>query len=338
MRAGQVWKGDVDGIPVRVAFTRHFIDRFERDEPGRPAGGRSLEPQEVWEVIETAIPDITKTWKEQWDHSGVITSRGLGLNMSFVTETDNEGLTIVMKNLMLKPSLYAAFPGDRVFAVAGSSMGASDSELLEGYAYDFISEALILYAQKKLAIDETDFFGRGRSIGKAATVMPTPEAYSKFMPLVGPGVDENTFSHRPVFALNGKIYKYPSEWPTKGLRVISSEEEVVEEVLCENEIDQAAQDEIIEFATQGTALAEGVFVAFPEEPETADEIEEAVHRYGAIEEVYTTAAEKSPKVMAKMMEDTYLKWWIRYGQEAEGGGSRCVTIPFLVKSQEIGKE
>jgi hypothetical protein len=337
MRAGQVWKGEVSGIPVRVAFIRHFIDRFESDEAGRPAVGRTLDPHDVWEVILDAIPDITQTWKEQWDHSGVITSRGLGLNMSFVTETDHEGLSIVMKNLMIKSSHYAAFPSDRVFAVAGPSMGAAESDLMEGYPYDFISMALIRYVQEKLAVDETDYFGRDGD-WKAVTVMPAPEAYSRLMPVIGPGVDENTFSHRPVFAFNGKIYTSPLVWPPKGMKVVSSEEEVIQEVLCEEKVDQETQDAIMAEAAQGTAIAEGVFSAFPEEPETVEEIEAAVHRYGAFEEIDITASEKGPRILIKMIEDTYLKWWSRYGQENETGGSRCVSIPFLVKAQELHGE
>lgn len=119
MKTGRIWSGDIEGIPVQVVYTRHFIDRFERDEGDRPAVSRYVDEPEILEVILDALPRITDTWRSIWDHSGVITSEGRDLNMSFITETDQDGMTVVMKNMMLKHA-YQAHSEDYVFAVAGT--------------------------------------------------------------------------------------------------------------------------------------------------------------------------------------------------------------------------
>jgi hypothetical protein len=119
MKVGRIWAGNIENIPVRVEYTRHFVDRFEKDEGDRPAVDRYMNEPEVLEVIKDALPGITKKWKTIWDHSGVITSKGRDLNMSFITDTDQDGMKVVMKNMMLKPA-YHARPNDYVFAVAGT--------------------------------------------------------------------------------------------------------------------------------------------------------------------------------------------------------------------------
>lgn len=119
MKTGRVWAGDIEGIPVQVVYTRHFLDRFQKDEGDRPAVSRYVDEPEILEVILDALPGITDTWRSSWDHSGVITSKGLDLNMSFITETDQDGMKVVMKNMMLKHA-YQAHSEDYVFAVAGT--------------------------------------------------------------------------------------------------------------------------------------------------------------------------------------------------------------------------
>lgn len=119
MKTGRAWTGTILDIPVRVEYTKHFADRFGTDEGDRPAVDRYMDEPEVLKVIVDALPEIVSNWKKTWDHSGVITSRGRGLNMSFVTDTDHDGMKLVMKNMMLKPS-YHAHPKDYVFAVAGT--------------------------------------------------------------------------------------------------------------------------------------------------------------------------------------------------------------------------
>lgn len=122
MRTGQIWAGDVEGIPVRVEYTRHFVSRFEKDEPGRPAVSSLMAEDEILDIIHDGLPWITNDWRKVWDFSGVITSESTDLNMSFVTETDERGLKVIMKNMMIK-SRYMAKPEDYVFAVAGSVLG-----------------------------------------------------------------------------------------------------------------------------------------------------------------------------------------------------------------------
>lgn len=123
MKTGRIWTGEIEDIPVRVEYTRHFIERFLEDEGDRPAVARHLSEDEILKAILDALPGITKQWRTIWDHSGVITSKGRDLNMSFVTQTDHEGMKLVMKNMMLKP-VYHARAEDYVFAVAGTKCPA----------------------------------------------------------------------------------------------------------------------------------------------------------------------------------------------------------------------
>lgn len=118
MKTGQVWSGMVGDVPVRIVYTRHFIDRFEKDEGDRPAVSRYFSDEEILNVILDAAQWILDQWLRVWDFSGVVTSHARDLNMSFQTETEKEGLTIVMKNMMIKP-VYHVRPEDYVFAVAG---------------------------------------------------------------------------------------------------------------------------------------------------------------------------------------------------------------------------
>lgn len=124
MKVGRAWNGVIKDVPVRVEYTKHFVDRFREDEGDRPAVERYVDEPEILEVIKDALPEVVGKWKGIWDHSGVVTSRGRDLNMSFVTDTDNDGMKMVMMNMMLK-SVYRSRPNDYVFAVAG----AKDPEL-----------------------------------------------------------------------------------------------------------------------------------------------------------------------------------------------------------------
>lgn len=160
MRTGPAWAGTIGDIPVRVEYTRHFVDRFEKDEGDRAAVARYMDEPEVLDVILDALPNITEKWKTIWDHSGVITSRGRDLNMSFVTDTDHDGLKVVMKNMMLKP-VYHAQPQDYVFAVAGTS----DPELGVAIAAHLASMAGARLSGRVEAPEATFNVGRlGRAI------------------------------------------------------------------------------------------------------------------------------------------------------------------------------
>lgn len=127
MKTGRVWAGTIGDIPVQVVYTRHFGDRFERDEGDRPAVSMYVDEPEILEVILDALPGITDTWRSSWDHSGVITSKGRDLNMSYLTETDQDGMKVVMKNMMLKHA-YQPHSEDYVFSVAGMEMGDGSSQ------------------------------------------------------------------------------------------------------------------------------------------------------------------------------------------------------------------
>lgn len=121
MDPGPAWSGQIYDIPVEVDYTKHFVDRFEKGQPGRPAVARFVEEEEVLDTIQDAIPEIAESWVQEGDLQGVITSRSQGLNMSFLTQEEDGALHVIMKNMMLKKPLerYRPFAGDLQFQVAG---------------------------------------------------------------------------------------------------------------------------------------------------------------------------------------------------------------------------
>jgi hypothetical protein len=119
MAEGRVWRGVIHEVPVDLVYTRHFLDRFYKGEPGRPAVADILDEEEVLQAIEDALSDITAQWMSIWDFQGVIKVPKRGLNMSFITDTTDQGMTIIMKNMMLKRD-YAVPLSDYEFRVAGS--------------------------------------------------------------------------------------------------------------------------------------------------------------------------------------------------------------------------
>lgn len=122
MRTGPVLTAVIDNIPVQVIYTRHFIDRYERDEPGRPAGSNYFNEDEIRAIIEEAVPAITANWKAVWDFQGLIRSQR-DLNMTFKTTTEADGLHVIMKNMMMKRE-YLTSPTDVVLEVGdGAAAG-----------------------------------------------------------------------------------------------------------------------------------------------------------------------------------------------------------------------
>lgn len=132
MDAGITWSGPIADASVEVEYSPHFVDRFEREEPGRPAPTEYMDEGEIFAAIQEALPDIAQRVRGEGSFQGVITSRAYGLNMSFVAFPQGAaGVRVVMKNMMLKAPFqpYRPYPGDVLFQVAGG-----DAELATAVA------------------------------------------------------------------------------------------------------------------------------------------------------------------------------------------------------------
>lgn len=172
MDPGTAWSGQIYDIPVEIDYTNHFIDRYKRSERGRPAVARFLDEGEILDTIQDAVPDIAEAWAREGDIQGVITSRSQGLNMSFLTEEENDELHIVMKNMMLKEPFqrYRPFEGDIQFQVAGK-----DAELTAAVLDHLATLSGIESGEYRSpeAVYEVALRGRRPSISRAAWLFDT---------------------------------------------------------------------------------------------------------------------------------------------------------------------
>lgn len=102
MNPGKQFQEEVDGNVYSVVYTKHFVERYELDEPGRPAARKMIDEPTIALKIREALPAIDEIADYDTPFSGVIQSRSKKLNMSFsVSETAN-GFQLTMMNMMQK--------------------------------------------------------------------------------------------------------------------------------------------------------------------------------------------------------------------------------------------
>ena len=102
MNPGKQFSEEVDGNVYSVVYTKHFVERFELDEPGRPAVGKTTDEHVVAAKIREALPAVDEIADYDVPFSGVIQSRSKKLNMSFSVSETAGGFQVTMMNMMQK--------------------------------------------------------------------------------------------------------------------------------------------------------------------------------------------------------------------------------------------
>lgn len=97
---------------VAVFYTKEFVRRCERDEPGRPAVCKLVAEAAIRRKIEEALPIIVQYFEGDPGFEGIIKSASLKLNMSFATVSTRTGIMVRMKNAMVKVGYVATSLSD----------------------------------------------------------------------------------------------------------------------------------------------------------------------------------------------------------------------------------
>jgi hypothetical protein len=91
MFKGPQFETFVDDTRFRVVYTKHFVDRYTHDEGRRPAVGQFLDPDDVREEIEKALPRVKEMLEADPYAQGIIISKPYGLSMKFFAVPIPEG-------------------------------------------------------------------------------------------------------------------------------------------------------------------------------------------------------------------------------------------------------
>jgi len=103
MHAGLALKATVDGLSVGVIYTAHFVERYEKDIPTRPAAKRTLSEGDVRDLVLKALPQMVSWFKAGYTPDTLIRARAKNINMSVsMRKKGGGGLTVIMKNIMVK--------------------------------------------------------------------------------------------------------------------------------------------------------------------------------------------------------------------------------------------
>lgn len=102
MQPGERYSLTVGDDNITIVYTKHFTDRYHRDEPGRPAVCRLMTEDEIREKIIEGIPRIAEYHYGDPGHEGVYVSKTKHLNMTYVTIPSRDGFAVKMKNMMVK--------------------------------------------------------------------------------------------------------------------------------------------------------------------------------------------------------------------------------------------
>jgi hypothetical protein len=102
MNIGKQFSVDVEGTVYTIVYSKHFAERYDLDEPGRPAVRRSVGEDLIEQKIREALPEIDEVCSYRLPVSGIIQSRSAKLNMSFSVIETSRGRIITMMNAMRK--------------------------------------------------------------------------------------------------------------------------------------------------------------------------------------------------------------------------------------------
>jgi hypothetical protein len=91
MVKGPQFETFVDGTRFRVVYTKHFVDRYTYEEGPRPAVGQFLDPDDVRDEIEKALPHVKQILEDDPYAQGIIVSKPYGLSMKFFAVPITDG-------------------------------------------------------------------------------------------------------------------------------------------------------------------------------------------------------------------------------------------------------
>jgi hypothetical protein len=83
MVKGPQFETVIDGTRFRVAYTKHFVDRYNFEQGARPAVAQFLGPDDVRQEIEKALPQVKEMLEADPYAQGIIVSKPYGLSMKF---------------------------------------------------------------------------------------------------------------------------------------------------------------------------------------------------------------------------------------------------------------
>lgn len=104
MNPGPAFKVEMPtGALIRVFYTREFVRRYHTSERNRPSVENHGISEAVIEAkIREALPTIVEYAEGDLELEGAIKSRSLKLNMSFAASPTRDGLSVRIKNAMVK--------------------------------------------------------------------------------------------------------------------------------------------------------------------------------------------------------------------------------------------
>ena len=102
MNAGFAFRAKSEDVSVGVIYTDHFVERYEGDIPTRPAAKKTISEGKVREMILRAIPQIVSWFRAGFTPDALLRARSLNVNKSLTIRKKGGGITINMKNIMVK--------------------------------------------------------------------------------------------------------------------------------------------------------------------------------------------------------------------------------------------
>lgn len=103
--------------PVDVNFPPHFIKRYEKDEPNRPAVVRVASEARMGQMILEALPKIVALTTDEGGFRGTIRSKSLYVNLGFASGIDSRRkVSLIMLTAMTNKN-FVPPKGDRLIEV-----------------------------------------------------------------------------------------------------------------------------------------------------------------------------------------------------------------------------
>lgn len=109
--------GIVHFCGVDVNFSPHFIKRYEKDEPGRPAVVKVAPEARMGKMILEALPTIVAWTKDGGGLKGVIRSRSLDVNLGFASGIDSKGKVSLLMMTAMVDKGFVPQKGNRLVEV-----------------------------------------------------------------------------------------------------------------------------------------------------------------------------------------------------------------------------
>jgi len=109
--------GIINFCGVDVNFPPHFIKRYEKDEPNRPAVVRVAPEARIGRMILEALPRITAWTTDEGGFRGTIRSRSLKVNLGFASGIDSRRRVSLIVLTAMVNEKFVPQKGDRLVEV-----------------------------------------------------------------------------------------------------------------------------------------------------------------------------------------------------------------------------